>query len=101
MVKHIVAWRLRDSALWNDKSTNALLLRDKLEALRGRIPGLRNLEVGIDFSATANSADVVLVTEFDSREALAAYQIHPEHQAVGVFVSQIVSERRGVDYETT
>lgn len=101
MVKHIVAWRLRDSALWNDKSTNALLLRDKLEALRGRIPGLRRLEVGLDFSAGENSSDVVLVAEFDSRDALAAYQIHPDHQAVVAFASQVVSERRVVDYETT
>ena len=100
MVKHIVAWRLRDSALGNDKAANARLLRDKLEALRGRIPGLLRLEVGLDFSATETSADVVLVAEFASREALAAYQIHPEHKAVGVFVREIVSERRFVDYET-
>ena len=76
-------------------------MRDKLEALRGQIPGLLRLEVGLDFSATENSADVVLVTEFASRDDLAAYQVHPAHKAVGVFVSQVVSERRFVDYETS
>jgi len=100
MVVHIVAWRLLDSALGNGKAANARLLREKLEALRGRIPGLLRLEVGLDFSATANSSDVVLVSAFESREALAAYQIHPEHKAVVAFASQIVSERRLVDYET-
>ncbi len=99
MVKHIVAWRLQEASLGNDKAANARLLREKLEALRGRIAGLRRLEVGFDFSATANSADVVLVTEFESRAALDAYQIHPEHQAVAAFVSQIVTERRLIDYE--
>ena len=99
MVKHIVAWRLKDSAGGNDKATNARLVRDKLEALRGRIPGLLRLDVGLDFSATENSADVVLVSEFESREALAAYQVHPEHKAVVAFVSQIVVERRLIDYE--
>ena len=101
MIKHIVAWRLKDSACGNDKTTNARLMRDKLEALRGQIPGLLRLEVGLDFSATENSSDVVLVTEFTTREALAAYQIHPAHKAVGVFVREVVSERRFVDYETS
>jgi hypothetical protein len=100
MIRHIVVWRLKDSALGNDKETNARLLREKLEALRGRIPGLLRLEVGLDFSATENSADVVLVSEFESRAALAAYQVHPEHKAVGVFVSQVVAERRLIDCET-
>ena len=100
MVKHIVAWRLKDSALGNDKAANALLIQEKLAALRGRIPGLLRLEVGRDFSATENSADVVLVTEFESRAALAAYQVHPEHKAVVAFVSQVVAERRLIDYET-
>ena len=99
MVKHIVAWRLKDPALGRGKAENARLMKEKLEALRGRIPGLRRLEVGLDFSAGENSSDIVLVTDFESRAALAAYMIHPEHQAVVAFVSQIVAERRLVDYE--
>lgn len=99
MIKHIVAWRLKDSALGQGKAENARQMKEKLEALRGRIPGLLRLEAGLDFSATENSSDVVLVTEFESREALAGYQVHPEHKAVVAFVSQIVSERRLVDYE--
>jgi heme-degrading monooxygenase HmoA len=100
MVTHIVLWRLKDAALGNDKATNARLIREKLEALRGRIPGLLRLEVGRDFSATDVSADLVLVTEFESRADLAAYQAHPDHQAVVAFVREVVTERRLVDYET-
>jgi hypothetical protein len=99
MIKHIVAWRLKDYAQGNDKTANARLMKDKLDALRGRIPGLLRLEVGLDFSGTENSADVVLVAAFASREDLAAYQIHPAHQAVAAFVSQVIAERRLVDYE--
>ncbi len=99
MVKHMVAWRLKDSAHGNDKAANARLIRAKLEALRGRIPGLLHLEVGLDFSATDNSADVILVTEFATRADLAAYQVHPEHKAVVAFVTAAVCERRFVDYE--
>ena len=100
MVTHIVAWRLKDSALGNPKAENARLMRAKLEALPGQIPGLLHLEVGFDFSATENSSDVVLVTRFATRADLAAYQIHPAHQAVGTFVREVVAERRLVDYET-
>ena len=99
MVKHIVAWRLKDSAAGNGKAENARLVREKLEALRGQIPGLLRLEVGLDFSATESSADVVLVAEFATRADLAAYQVHPAHKAVGVFVREVVAERRLVDCE--
>ena len=42
-IQHVVAWRLKDSALGNDKATNARLLKEKLEALPGQIPGLRRI----------------------------------------------------------
>ena len=100
MIHHIVAWRLKDSALGNDKTANARLLKEKLEALPGQIPVLRRLEVGFDFSATENSSDVVLVTSFATKEDLAAYQVHPAHKAVGLFVREVVAERRMIDYET-
>ncbi len=100
MVKHIVAWRLKETAHGNDKATNARLIREKLEALRGQIPGLLRIEVGFDFSATETSADLVLLSEFESREALAAYYPHPAHQAVSAFVREAVAERRLIDYET-
>ena len=35
MIKHIVFWNLKDDALGNDKATNALLVKEKLEALNG------------------------------------------------------------------
>ncbi len=101
MVKHIVAWRLKESAHGNDKATNARLIREKLEALRGQIPGLLHIEVGVDFSATETSADLVLLTEFESRADLATYYPHPAHQAVAAFVREAVCERRLIDYEIT
>ena len=100
MILHLVSWKLKDEALGHPKADNAHRICDLLHALRGRIPGLRRLEVGLDFSAGENSSDVVLVSEFDSREALAAYQVHPEHKAVGLFVRAVVCERRLIDCET-
>ena len=100
MIKHIVLWRLKDQAHGNDKATNARLIKQRLEALRGRIPGMITIEVGIDFSNTDQSADVALYSEFTDRAALDAYQAHPEHKAVMPFVADARNERRVADYET-
>ena len=99
MIRHLVMWRLRDTAHGTTKEENARLIKEKLEALPGRIPQLRELEVGIDFSCSDNSADVVLTTAFATKEDLAAYQTHPEHKAVVPFILEACSERRVVDYE--
>jgi hypothetical protein len=99
MIKHIVFWRLKDTAHGNDKATNVRILKDKLEAMRGKIPGMLTLEVGIDFGGSEASSDVALVSEFTNREALTAYQAHPEHVAILPFVSEARTERRVVDFE--
>jgi len=92
MIKHIVMWKLRNKA-------DAEIIKDKLEALMGKIPGLQHIEVGIDFSSSEQSADVVLYSELESREALQAYQAHPEHQAVIPLVKAASVSRMVVDYE--
>lgn len=99
MVKHIVMWRIKAFAHGNSAEANALLVKEKLEALRGRIPGLLSIEVGLDFSRTESSADVVLYSEFADRAALESYQAHPEHEALKPFIGAATSERRLVDYE--
>ena len=99
MVKHIVFWRLKDSAHGNDRATNARLIKHRLEGLRGRIPGLLSIEVGVDFVAAEASSHLALYCEFVDKDALAAYQAHPEHQAIVPFVVEAAAERRMVGYE--
>lgn len=96
--KHIVMWTLHESANGNDKSTNAKLAKEALEALNGQIPGLQHLEVGIDCVQAAGSYDLVLVADLDSREALEVYQVHPQHQAVLPLMKSITKQRAAVDY---
>jgi hypothetical protein len=45
------------------------------------------------------SSDLVLYSEFVSREALDAYQAHPEHLKVKPAIKADRIERRTVDYE--
>ena len=93
-------WKLKESAENGSKMQNALKIKEMLESLRGKIPGMIKIEVGIDFSKTADSADVVLCSEFENRESLNAYQIHPEHEKAKQFIMAARSERRFVDYES-
>ncbi len=98
MVRHIVFWRLNESANGRGKAENAAEVKRLLEGLNGKIPGMIKLEVGFDFSRTSESSDIVLYSEFESRAALDAYQTHPLHEAVKPFVLAARSERRLVDY---
>lgn len=98
MIKHIVFWKLKDQAHGNDKSTNAQLIRKMVHALRGKIPSIGHIEVGIDFSKTDASFDVALYSEFADQAALDAYQDHPDHKAMMPFIAEARSERRVVDY---
>ncbi len=99
MIKHIVMWRLRETAHGNDSGLNARLIKEKLEALAGRIDGMTAIEVGIDFSRSDISADVILYSEFVDKAALEGYQRHPEHEALKPFIVAATSERKLVDYE--
>ena len=93
MIKHIVMWKLKVEADSAHKSTNAQSVKQKLEALNGHIPGMLKLEVGIDFSQTDASFDVVLSSEFNRREELTAYHHHPLHLSVAPFVYAVREHR--------
>jgi len=92
MVKHIVMWKLKNKA-------DCEIIRDKLNGLMGKIPGLLNVEVGIDFSDSSTAFHMVLTAELESEAALQAYRIHPEHQAIIPLVQTAAIDRAVVDYE--
>lgn len=99
MVKHIVFWKLKDSAHGNDKATNALLIKEKLEGLAGQIDGLLKIEVGVNFLEDQGNFDVALYSELESKEALSTYANHPKHQAIIPFVKEAAQDRKAVDFE--
>ena len=49
MVKHIVMWRMAES---EDKAQRAKDIKENLEALKGKIDVLVNIEVGLNFNDT-------------------------------------------------
>lgn len=55
---------------------------DGLAALRSKVPGVLDLQVGENFTDRANGFTHGLLVTLASKEALAAYGPHPEHAAV-------------------
>jgi len=92
-------WDVRGADAF-EKTMNRQLVKGLFEGLRGRIPGMRRLEVGIDTSGVDYACDVVLVTEFESRAALAAYATHPDHVKVRAALGDIRVARHQVDFES-
>jgi hypothetical protein len=90
-------WKFKDE----NKSENMHTIAQSLMALykSGKIAGLRKMEIGKDVSHTDMSYDMVLLTEFDSMEALDAYKIHPDHVAISQFVKTVRTARAVVDFE--
>jgi quinol monooxygenase YgiN len=99
MIKHIIMWRLRDSAEGFSKAENAQRVKQQLEELGRRIQEIKHLEVGININTTQDAFDVVLYSEFENRDDLDRYQNHPARLAFKEFIGEIRSEKRIVDYE--
>ena len=99
MVKHIVMWRFRPEAEGKSKRENMEIVRDSLYALVPIIPEIKKMDVGFDLSGTDASADLCLITEFDSLDTLKIYAEHPEHLKVGGYVRKVVETRTVLDYE--
>ena len=98
MIEHIVRWTVRgaDDAA---RRHNLALLKAEFESLRGRVPGLLHLEIGVDESRIDYACDVVLYSEFVSLQALVDYADHPEHLRVKRTLGDMRTTRHQVDYE--
>jgi heme-degrading monooxygenase HmoA len=98
MIKHIVMWNLKGETP-DEKARVAQQLKRAFEGLVGKIPGLLHMEIGVDMSAVDYACDVVLYSEFDSRESLAGYTVHAEHLRVKAELGDLRIARHQVDYQ--
>ncbi len=81
MVKHIILWTLKDELSAEEKEQVKKGIKEGLEGLAGKIPGMIDIKVNINGLASSN-ADLMLDSTFESEEALKGYAVHPEHVAV-------------------
>ena len=99
MIKHIVMWKLKEFAEGADRATNAARMKEKLDACANLSPGTLKFEVSLAQSGLEATYDIILYSEFTSREALAEYAAHPTHKAVIPFIGAVRDERQCMDYE--
>ncbi|MFA6064694.1 MAG: Dabb family protein [archaeon] len=100
MIKHIVMWTLKENAEGNTKERNAVLIKEKLEALYGKVPQIKKIEVGINYRHEKEDYDVVLISEFETKKELDEYQKHPIHNIAAEFIGKVRDKRVCVDFET-
>ena len=81
MVKHIILWQLKDEYTADEKAAIKAGIKEGLEGLVGKVPGLLEVTVNINGLPTSN-ADLMLDSTLESFEALKAYAVHPDHVAV-------------------
>lgn len=98
MLTHIVMWQFKDEAEGKTKAQNCAFIKEMLETLPSKIPFIRSLEIGINEYASSMSADMVLISEFDSKEDLDLYAVHPEHVRVSEYVAKVRSSRMVCDF---
>lgn len=75
-------------------------IKEGLEGLKGKIPGLVNIKVNTSGRLASSTADLMLDSTFDSEEALKGYSKNPEHVAVADSkVRPFTASRACLDYE--
>ena len=99
MVKHVILWQLKDELSTEEKESVKAGIKEGLESLKGKIPGLVEIQVNMNGLASSN-ADVMLDSSFESEEALKGYSVHPEHVKVADgYVRPYTKSRSCLDFE--
>lgn len=94
MLVHIVLFKIKDN-----NQENIQKVKELLSDMDGKIPFLRQLEVGTDVLHSERSYDVALYTRFDSMEDMQKYQVHPVHKKVQEFIATVREAAVSLDYE--
>ena len=82
MVKHIILWTLNPELSDEQKQQVKEGIKQGLEGLVGKVPGLIDVKVHISGRLASSNADVMLDSTLESEEALRGYAKHPAHVAV-------------------
>lgn len=96
MITHVVLFKFKDE----NKAANIAASVQRLEAMVGRVPSLRGLEVGCHGAPSARSLDLALVTRFDDMDGLSAYADDPFHGEVKKFLAGVLETSYVVDFES-
>lgn len=81
MVRHVIVWTLKEEYGKEEKEQIKTGIKEGLEGLKDKIPGLVEIRVNTNGLSSSNG-DLMLDSLFESAEALAVYATHPAHVEV-------------------
>ena len=81
MIRHMIIWTLKDEFSGEEKERIKAGIKEGLEGLHGKIPGMVRIQVMTEGLASSNT-DLMLDTLFEDEAALKGYSVHPLHVAV-------------------
>ncbi len=98
MVKHIVLWNFNQEMSEKEKLEAGAKIKTLLEPIKDMVEGTIAMRVVINKMESSNR-DILLIADFESEEALKAYQLHPAHVAAGKYIGTVTYNRSCLDYE--
>lgn len=97
MVNHIVLWNIKEELSVQEKKEVALKIKNKLEAVAQKAEGVISLKVLINEMESSNK-DIALISKFESKKDLDAYQVMPEHVEAGSYIRTVTDGRSCFDF---
>lgn len=92
MIKHIVCFKLKEGE-------SAEKAAEILRSMRGKVPEIIDMEVGVDFLKSARSYDVILQVTLQDENALESYQNDSYHcSVVKEYMHKVRESSVAVDY---
>ncbi len=100
MVKHVILWTLKDEYSGAQIDEIRIGIKEGLEGLKGKIPGLLDIKVQTENILNSSNADLMLVSTFKDEASLKAYSTNPIHvEVANEKVRPFTSTRSCIDYE--
>ena len=98
MVKHVILWTLKNDYTEEEKEAIKANIKQGLEGLLGKVPGLTEIKVYTNGLASSN-VDLMLDSTLVDEDALKAYAIHPDHvEVANTLVRPYTAVRSCLDY---
>ena len=98
MVRYSVMWKFKPSDGRTPKET-AEDVKERYESLKGLIPGLLDIEVGVNRNDSATTYDAIMIADFESWKALADYKADTMRDSVREYSDSLAESRVRVEYE--
>ena len=98
MVRYSVMWKFKPSDGRTPKET-AEDVKERYESLKGLIPGLLDIEVGVNTNDSATTYDAIMIADFESWKALADYKADTMRDSVREYADSLAESRVRVEYE--